>query len=77
MSSYLNEMTMNSQCWAKTRGRIHARWSMLSDDQIDSVRNNLSLLKVELRNSYGYTQDLAKDEYRDFLGFNNLSATAK
>ena len=52
--------------WQETRGKIKSRWTKLSDTAIDSVKDNLPLLKEQIQKTYGYSREQATREFNEF-----------
>jgi uncharacterized protein YjbJ (UPF0337 family) len=52
--------------WAEVRGKIKAKWAKLSDEDIDALHGNVDKLAGQLQKQYGYPQDKAKQELKEF-----------
>lgn len=56
--------------WKQLRKRARTQWLALTDEDLKSVDGNADVLADLLRERYGYTQDKAWDEIRQFAELN-------
>jgi uncharacterized protein YjbJ (UPF0337 family) len=52
--------------WAELKGKLKARFSRLSNENLESLKDNLDKLSEKLQATYGYAKDQADKEYRSF-----------
>ncbi|WP_172151727.1 CsbD family protein [Pseudomonas tumuqii] len=52
--------------WKQIQGRIKERWGNLTDDDLDVAEGHSEYLAGKLRERYGWTEEKAQDELRDF-----------
>lgn len=52
--------------WSELKGKIKTKWSKLIDTDIDGFKGNLDLISAKIQKAYGYTKDVADQEYKDF-----------
>lgn len=52
--------------WTDLKGKIKSKWSKLADADVDSFKGNLHLITDKVQAAYGYTKDMAQQEYNDF-----------
>lgn len=52
--------------WTDMKVKIKARFEKLSEDSIDSVKENMDLLSGKLQHAYGYAKDRADEELAGF-----------
>lgn len=52
--------------WKNLRKKAKTQWMALSDDDLKSIDGNADVLADLLCEKYGYTQDKAWDEIRQF-----------
>jgi hypothetical protein len=65
----LNEKppTPSNERWSEVKKKIKLRWSKLNEEEIESVKDNLGLLSVQLARRYGFSDDFAKLESETFV----------
>lgn len=52
--------------WTHLRSQIKARFGKLTDESIDSAKENLDLLTLKLQSAYGYAREQAEKELSGF-----------
>ena len=52
--------------WAEVKAKIKTKWGKLSDDDIAAIHGNVDKIAGQLQKLYGYSQDQAKKELREF-----------
>ena len=52
--------------WEVTKAKIHAKWSKISDAQLESFKANRDHLLLSIQTLYGITKEKAALEYKDF-----------
>lgn len=55
-----------SKDWNEMKGKIKARFGKLTDESIESLKDNLGLLSEKLQHVYGYAKEKADAEYAGF-----------
>ncbi len=62
--------TMNEDVWAgrwqQLKGHVKENWGALTDDDITEIDGKKDILLGKLRAKYGYTQERAAKEIKDF-----------
>lgn len=61
----MNENFANTK-WVVVKDKIKARWEKLTDDDIESFRENIDSLTGKIQLVYGCTKDHAEWEYKEF-----------
>ncbi len=59
-----NETT--KQNWSEIKSQIKSRFGKLTDESIESAKENLDLLTSKLQSAYGYAKDQAEKELANF-----------
>jgi len=52
--------------WTQLKGKAQAKWGDLTDDVFDVAEGDSKYLAGKLREKYGWEQDRAEKEVRDF-----------
>lgn len=52
--------------WTQVKGKAQARWGELTDDVFDVASGDSKYLAGKLREQYGWEQERAEKEVRDF-----------
>ena len=52
--------------WTQLKGKAQAKWGDLSDDVFDQAQGDSKYLAGKLQEQYGWDQDRAQREVRDF-----------
>ena len=52
--------------WKQLKGKAQARWGDLTDDVFDVAAGDSKYLAGKLREKYGWNQERADEEVRDF-----------
>ncbi len=52
--------------WNEIKGEVKAKWGKLTDDDITEIAGEQEKLLGILQKRYGYAQEAAEREYRDF-----------
>ena len=52
--------------WTDVKDKIKARFGKLTDESVDSVKENLDLLTGKLQTAYGYAKEQAEKEVKTF-----------
>ena len=52
--------------WTMVRSKLKERFSKLTEDNIDSMKNDLSHLTAKLQSAYGYGKEKAESECTSF-----------
>ncbi|MBP6219283.1 MAG: hypothetical protein KA436_11905 [Oligoflexales bacterium] len=52
--------------WENVRAKIRIKWDKITNDEIESLQENMGELVSILEKKYGYAKDHAEDEYRRF-----------
>lgn len=64
--------------WLDLKAEIAARWSRFNDTQLESFRNNLDQVSVQVQETYGIAKEQAEKEYADFSSsLRSVKDTAK
>ncbi len=58
--------SMQNPEWSVTRGKLKESFSKLTDEAIESMKNDLSRLAGKLQSAYGYGKEKAEAEYQKF-----------
>jgi hypothetical protein len=53
--------------WKAKKADIKARWSQLSDESIETVKDNLNSLSDAIQSAYGYAKEKADLEMEAFM----------
>jgi uncharacterized protein YjbJ (UPF0337 family) len=59
---------MENENWTEMKTKIKSRWSKLTDENIESIKNDWSRLKSQLESTYGYSKEFAQKEYNQLFG---------
>ena len=54
--------------WKEIKGEVKVKWGKLTDDDLAQVEGNTEKLLGILQQKYGYAEDKAEQEYKDFIG---------
>jgi len=54
--------------WKQFKGNIRARWSRISDDELDRIAGKRERLAGKLQERYGASRDEIERQLRDFAG---------
>ena len=57
--------------WAQLKGRVKEQWGKLTDDEIDELEGKSEILAGKLQERYGWNQEQAEREVREFRTRNN------
>ena len=52
--------------WSELKGKIHSKWTKFSSDEVDSVKNDLSLISAKVQKTYGIAKELADKQVAEF-----------
>lgn len=52
--------------WSEIRTKIKAQWSKMSDEQIDGVKSDLSLLPARIQTAHSLGKEEAERQFGDF-----------
>jgi len=52
--------------WSEIKAKIKTKWSKFSDQDLESFKGNLQLVKVRIQKVYGYTKDQVEREFNEF-----------
>lgn len=52
--------------WTELKKKIKSQWSKFGDEEIESVKSDLSLLSGKIQKTYGVAKELADSQYNDF-----------
>ncbi len=66
----MNAKTIETN-WAEIKGKINSKWSKISEDDVEAVKADLSLLSGKIEKAYGIAKDYADrqfDEFKHSLG---------
>jgi hypothetical protein len=53
--------------WEQTKVMIGEKWSKISEEEINTMKGNLTSLKDKLETLYGLTKEKAQTEYNNFI----------
>jgi uncharacterized membrane protein YeaQ/YmgE (transglycosylase-associated protein family)/uncharacterized protein YjbJ (UPF0337 family) len=53
--------------WMQVRNKIHARWSKITEADIDKINGNLNRFITTLQERYGYAKEDAEDQIQRYL----------
>ncbi len=59
---------MENENWTEMKAKIKSRWSKLTDENIESIKNDWGRLKNQLESTYGYSKEFAQKEYNQIFG---------
>jgi len=62
----MNYDVMPNHDWSEIKHQIKSRWPRLNDTDIDAVQYNLDDLSRGLQKTYGWDEERAQNEYKDF-----------
>jgi uncharacterized protein YjbJ (UPF0337 family) len=57
--------------FTQLKGKIKEQWGKLTDDEIDELEGKSEILAGKLQERYGWNQEQAEREVRDFRTRNN------
>ena len=64
--------------WPNVKIKIKAKWGKLSDQEIESFKDNLDKVSAQIQRTYGITKDQAEKQFSDFkLTLQSMAASAK
>ena len=52
--------------WKQFKGIVTARWGKLTDDHLDVIAGNRTLLAGKIQESYGITKDEVEEQIKSF-----------
>jgi uncharacterized protein YjbJ (UPF0337 family) len=52
--------------WFEVKGRMKARWTKFSDEELESVRGDINQLSGKIQKVYGVAKEQAEHQYEDF-----------
>ncbi|MCL4151759.1 UNVERIFIED_CONTAM: hypothetical protein GTU68_041327 [Idotea baltica] len=52
--------------WKQLKGKMQQKWGKLTDDDLDVIAGKRDELEGRLQEAYGYSQDRAKKEAKEF-----------
>jgi len=62
----MNEDTLQGQ-WKQLVGHVRKQWGKLTDDDLDQIRGDATVLAGKIQERYGRAKDEAQKEVDDFL----------
>src|SRR4051812_29103577 len=66
----MNTVNINTKAieknWTELKGKIKSQWSKFNDDDVESVRADLSQLAGKVQKAYGIAKDHAERQYEEF-----------
>lgn len=61
----MNSDTLKGQ-WHQLKGEVKTQWGKLTDNDLDQIAGQSEKLVGKIQERYGYAQDRAEREFRDF-----------
>jgi uncharacterized protein YjbJ (UPF0337 family) len=65
-SSTASTASASHDAWNDLKGKIKEKWDKFSDDEIDTLKDDLSTAVTLLQKVYGYAKEQAQEEYEEF-----------
>lgn len=60
--------------WQELKGIIKSKWARFTDNDLSAVEGNMDEIVGRLQRTYGFAEDRAQQEYRDFQNALNSSS---
>jgi len=57
---------VNEKNWPELKAKIKAKWSKMSDSDIEGFRTDLSLISEKIQKTYGFTKENADRQFKEF-----------
>jgi hypothetical protein len=52
--------------WLELKGKIKIQWSKFNDEEVEALKDDLSLIPWKIQKVYGVAIDLAEAQYQEF-----------
>jgi len=62
----MNEKILKGK-WEKAKGNIQKKWGELTDDDLDVIKGDASILTGKIKEKYGLKQEEAEKQVREYL----------
>jgi len=66
----MNTQQMNTEMvkknWIELKGKIKSKWSKFNDEEVDSVKSDLTQLSGKIQKVYGIAKDVADRQFDEF-----------
>lgn len=62
----MNEKILKGK-WEKVKGNIQKKWGKLTDDDLDVIKGDVSILIGKIKEKYGLKQEEAERKVREYL----------
>lgn len=62
----MNEKILKGK-WEKVKGNIQKKWGKLTDDDLDVIKGDVSILIGKIKEKYGLKQEEAEKKVREYL----------
>jgi uncharacterized protein YjbJ (UPF0337 family) len=66
MNTTTNVNAMIEKNWTELKGKIKSKWSKFNDEEVESVKSDLSQLSGKIQKAYGIAKDQAEHQYDEF-----------
>lgn len=64
--------------WSDTRAKIKSKWNKFSESELDSFRDNLDKVPMQIQKTYGSSKEQSEKELSDFkISLHHASTSEK
>jgi uncharacterized membrane protein YeaQ/YmgE (transglycosylase-associated protein family) len=53
--------------WPQIRGKVHTRWTKLTEADVDSIDGNYDRFRYQLQTHYGYSAKVAEGQIQEYI----------